>query len=216
MAAMQSSKDHHGFQVAIPLILWLPWQARRLEEGVSWWKLVEVWHFHMQYIYIYTLYHLVPLNNLLFFGCFSWMTPNLCLGKWLEITTHPFKTGCLGFQVYYYVYLYLYIYWLWPLFRLNVRRLPGFQEWSLTIVHPSNSGSFPVWLLAPGDFPTNILELSWWSLLVGGAEGAAPNSSILYKLFLGRVFTIAQVRSMWRCRWFKRSFKQPGLDILTF
>jgi len=34
-----------------------------------------------------------------FFGCFSWMVPNLCiLGKRLFQKFHPFKTGCLGFQ----------------------------------------------------------------------------------------------------------------------
>ena len=33
-----------------------------------------------------------------FYGCFNWMIPNLFLGNGY-FTKHPFKTGCLGFQV---------------------------------------------------------------------------------------------------------------------
>ena len=32
-------------------------------------------------------------------GCFSWMIQNLYIGNDC-FTKHPFKTGCLGFQVY--------------------------------------------------------------------------------------------------------------------
>ena len=82
----------------------------------------------------YTVYiHLVSpgtLNNLLFFGCFSWMTPNLYFGKWLFRNTSiqnwlfrvPGILSCL------FIYTYIYIYWLWRLFRLNVRRFPVFRS----------------------------------------------------------------------------------------
>ena len=33
-----------------------------------------------------------------FYGCFNWMIPNLYLGHGC-FTKHPFKSGCLGFQV---------------------------------------------------------------------------------------------------------------------
>jgi len=33
-----------------------------------------------------------------FYGCFNWMIPNLYLGNGC-FTKHPFKRGCLGFQV---------------------------------------------------------------------------------------------------------------------
>ena len=39
----------------------------------------------------------------------NWMIPLFLLGKWLEITKHPFKSGCLGFQVYIYIYVYKYL-----------------------------------------------------------------------------------------------------------
>ena len=43
-------------------------------------------------------------------------------------------------------------------------------------MHPSNSAKERFNM----DCLINILELSWWSLLVGGAEGATPNLYILY------------------------------------
>ena len=41
------------------------------------------------------------LKRLFINGCFSWMIPNLYI-KNGGFTKHPFKTGCLGFQVYIY------------------------------------------------------------------------------------------------------------------
>ena len=38
------------------------------------------------------------LKRLFINGCFSWMIPNLYI-KNGGFTKHPFKTGCLGFQV---------------------------------------------------------------------------------------------------------------------
>ena len=38
------------------------------------------------------------LKHLFINGCFNWMIPDLYLGNGC-FTKHPFKTGCLGYQV---------------------------------------------------------------------------------------------------------------------
>ena len=76
---------------------------REFRDG-SWWKFdISIYRYiHLvspgtsKQTFVFWLFQLDDSESLLWkVGCF---------------TTHPFKTGCLGFQVYYYVYLYLYIY----------------------------------------------------------------------------------------------------------
>ena len=55
------------------------------------------------YIYIY----LVITLNTIFLWLFQLDDSKPLLGKWLEIGKHPFKTGCLGFQVYIYICVYI-------------------------------------------------------------------------------------------------------------
>ena len=55
----------------------------------------------IQYTYIY-IYAWNPKQPD-FYGCFNWMMPNLYLGNGC-LTKHPFKNGCLGYQVCIYTY----------------------------------------------------------------------------------------------------------------
>ena len=72
---------------------------------------------------------LEPDGHLFINGCFNWMIPNLYIGNGC-FTKHPFKTGCLGYQVLIYDLGYP------PPFPINSGKMSRFSS----VIHYSPEG----------------------------------------------------------------------------